>query len=112
MSQPILVVDDEPAIADAVADRLRSDGYEVAVVHDGLAAVAYCEATPPDLMVLDLMLPGLDGVEVCRRVHQQSPVPVLMLTARTDETDLLVGLGVGADDFMTKPCSMRELTAG
>ncbi len=111
MSQRILVVDDEPAIADAVADRLRSDGFDVAVVHDGPAAVASCTATPPDLMVLDLMLPGMDGVEVCRQVHQHAPVPVLMLTARTDETDMLVGLGVGADDYMTKPCSMRELTA-
>lgn len=78
---------------------------------DGPAAVDAAEAWQPDLMILDVMLPGFDGLEVCRRVQAQRPVPVLMLTARDDETDMLVGLGVGADDYMTKPFSMRELVA-
>ena len=78
---------------------------------DGPAAVDAAEAWQPDLLVLDVMLPGFDGLEVCRRVQADRPVPVLMLTARDDETDMLVGLGVGADDYMTKPFSMRELAA-
>jgi DNA-binding response OmpR family regulator len=107
----VLVVEDEPAIAQAVVTRLRSEGWETAVVHDGVAAVALAEQLRPDLVVLDVMLPGLDGLEVCRRIQARRPVPVLMLTARDDETDMLVGLGVGADDYMTKPFSMRELVA-
>jgi DNA-binding response OmpR family regulator len=107
----ILVVDDEAVIADAVAARLRSEGLEVEVASDGPSAVARCAELRPDLVVLDLMLPGFDGLEVCRRIQQQRPVPVLMLTARDDETDVVVGLGVGADDYLTKPFSMRELVA-
>ena len=109
--QRILVVEDEPTIAQAVAARLVADGFEVRVVADGPAAVDRFRADRPDLVVLDLMLPGLDGLEVCRRIQAERPVPVLMLTARDDETDLLVGLAVGADDYLTKPFSMRELTA-
>lgn len=107
----ILVVEDEPAIADSIAARLRAEGFGVAVAYDGPAGVAAAEAEPPDLVVLDVMLPGFDGLEVCRRIQAQRPVPVLMLTARADETDMLIGLGVGADDYLTKPFSMRVLTA-
>jgi DNA-binding response OmpR family regulator len=107
----ILVVDDESAIAEAVAARLRSEGLLVEIAGDGPSAVSRCDELRPDLVVLDLMLPGFDGLEVCRRIQQQRPVPVLMLTARDDETDVVVGLGVGADDYLTKPFSMRELVA-
>jgi DNA-binding response OmpR family regulator len=107
----VLVVDDEPTIATSVAARLRAEGFTVDVAHDGPSAVASAEAQRPDLVVLDVMLPGFDGLEVCRRIQAQHPVPVLMLTARDSETDLLVGLAVGADDYMTKPFSPRELAA-
>jgi DNA-binding response OmpR family regulator len=107
----ILVVEDEPTIARSVADRLVAEGFEVRVAADGPTAVEDFQAYRPDLVVLDLMLPGFDGLEVCRRIQADRPVPVLMLTARDDETDLLVGLAVGADDYLTKPFSMRELTA-
>jgi DNA-binding response OmpR family regulator len=107
----ILVVEDERAIADAVAARLRAEGFLVQVVGDGPSAVAAVRQSPPDLMILDIMLPGFDGLEVCRRIQAERPVPVLMLTARDDETDQLVGLAVGADDYMVKPFSMRVLAA-
>ncbi len=107
----ILVVEDEPTIADAVASRLRSEGYQVEVAVDGPSAVEKSTALSPDLIVLDLNLPGFDGIEVCRRVHTYRQIPVVMLTARDDETDMLVGLGVGADDYLTKPFSPRELVA-
>jgi DNA-binding response OmpR family regulator len=107
----ICVIEDEEVIAAAVAARLRAEGFAVEVACDGPAGVALCERVRPDLVVLDLMLPGLDGLEVCRRVQRDRPVPVLMLTARDDEADMLVGLGVGADDYMTKPFSQRELVA-
>jgi DNA-binding response OmpR family regulator len=107
----VLVVDDDATIADAVAARLRSEGFEVTTAADGPGAVAAAEEGRPDLVVLDVMLPGLDGLEVCRRIRALSDVPVLMLTARAEETDLLVGLGVGADDYLGKPFSMRELVA-
>jgi DNA-binding response OmpR family regulator len=107
----VLVVDDEVTIAEAVAARLRSEGFDVVMAHDGPAAVAVCRAEIPDLVVLDVMLPGFDGYEVCRRIQQDRRVPVIMLTARTDETDVLVGLGVGADDYIVKPFSHRELVA-
>jgi DNA-binding response OmpR family regulator len=107
----ILVVEDEPTINQAVTDRLRAEGFAVDQAHDGPAAVAAFERHRPDLVVLDIMLPGFDGLEVCRRVQAIQPVPVLMLTARSDETDLLVGLAVGADDYVTKPFSMREVVA-
>jgi DNA-binding response OmpR family regulator len=107
----ILVVEDEVTIAESVAARLRAEGFEVDIAYDGPSAVALAVETAPDLIVLDLMLPGFDGLEVCRRVQAHRPVPVLMLTARDDETDLLVGLAVGADDYLTKPFSIRELAA-
>ena len=107
----VVVVEDEPVIADAVAARLRADGHRVEIAADGPAGVALCRRVRPDLVVLDLMLPGLDGWEVCRQVQAERPVPVLMLSARDDETDVVVGLRVGADDYMTKPFSPRELSA-
>jgi DNA-binding response OmpR family regulator len=111
MARRILVVEDEALIADAVAARLRSEGFEVHVTGDGLAAVEQARTWDPHLVILDLMLPGLDGLEVCRRIQRDRHVPVLMVTARDDETDLVVGLAVGADDYLTKPFSMRELVA-
>lgn len=110
-ARTIAVIEDESSIAAAVAARLRSEGYRVETAGDGLAGVALCEDLRPDLVVLDLMLPGLDGLEVCRRIQRERAVPVLMLTARDSETDLVVGLEVGADDYLTKPFSARELVA-
>ena len=107
----VLVVEDEPVINEAVADRLRAEGFSVEQAYDGPGAVEKHAATRPDLVVLDVMLPGFDGLEVCRRIQAQQPVPVLMLTARDDEADILVGLAVGADDYLTKPFRMRELVA-
>ncbi|WP_406643322.1 response regulator [Amycolatopsis sp. WGS_07] len=107
----MLVVEDDLTIAASIDARLRAEGFSVEVAHDGPAAVEAEAATSPDLVVLDVMLPGFDGLEVCRRIQARRPVPVLMLTARADETDLLVGLGVGADDYLTKPFSMRVLSA-
>ncbi len=110
-STRVVVVEDEPTIARAIADRLVAEGWAVTVAGDGPSGVEAVRRTEPDLVVLDVMLPGFDGLEVCRRIQADAPVPVLMLTARDDETDMLVGLGVGADDYMTKPFSMRELVA-
>ena len=107
----VLVVEDDRTIARAVTDRLDAEGFEVRQAYDGPVAVALAADWAPDLVVLDVMLPGYDGLEVCRRIQADRPVPVLMLTARDDETDVLVGLGVGADDYLTKPFSMRELVA-
>ncbi|HVK25990.1 MAG TPA: response regulator transcription factor [Actinokineospora sp.] len=107
----VLVVEDEQTIAESVAARLRAEGFDVDLAHDGPQGVAIAARTKPDLVVLDVMLPGFDGLEVCRRIQAERPVPILMLTARDDETDLLVGLAVGADDYMTKPFSIRELAA-
>jgi DNA-binding response OmpR family regulator len=107
----VVIVEDEPAIADALAARLRAEGFAVEVARDGPSGVELCERIRPDLVVLDVMLPGIDGHEVCRRIQRERPVPVLMLTALDAETDLLVGLGVGADDYMTKPFSQREFVA-
>jgi DNA-binding response OmpR family regulator len=112
VEQPtIVVIEDEPAIADAVAARLRADGFAVELAADGPRGVELCLRVRPQLVVLDLMLPGFDGLEVCRRIQAEWPLPVLMLTARDAETDVLVGLGLGADDYMTKPFSPRELSA-
>jgi DNA-binding response OmpR family regulator len=110
-SRRIAVIEDEETIAAAVAARLRTEGFDVAVAHDGPEGVDLVRRFAPDLVVLDLMLPGLDGLDVCREIQRDRPVPVVMLTARDSETDKLVGLGVGADDYMTKPFSPRELVA-
>ena len=107
----ILVVDDEPTILAALATRLRAEEFLVETAVDGPSAVAAAAASEPDLVVLDVMLPGFDGLEVCRRIQAVRSTPVLMLTARSDETDMLIGLGIGADDYLTKPFSMRELVA-
>ncbi len=111
MGRTIVVVEDEELIAASIAVRLRAEGFEVETAADGPSGVDLCLRLDPDLVVPDLMLPGYDGLEVCRRIQAERPVPVLMLTARDTETDVLVGLGVGADDYMTKPFSTRELVA-
>jgi DNA-binding response OmpR family regulator len=107
----VLVVEDEPMVAEVVERYLRRDGYSVRIAHDGHAALADATTYAPHLVVLDVMLPGIDGLEVCRLLRQRSSLPVIMLTARTEEVDKLVGLGVGADDYVTKPFSPRELAA-
>ena len=111
MARRIAVIEDDDIIATAVAERLRSEGFEVDVAGDGPTGVALVTATAPDLVVLDVMLPGFDGFEVCRRIHRDRAVPVIMLTARDDEADQLVGLATGADDYLTKPFSPRLLVA-
>ena len=105
----ILVVDDDPTVSDVVARYLRREGYEVTLVGDGPSALESAAAESPDLVVLDIMLPGLDGLAVCRTLRERSPVPVILLTALGNETDRIVGLEVGADDYVTKPFSPREL---
>src|SRR5919106_5586025 len=110
-ARTILVIEDEATIAASVAARLRREGYRVETAGDGPSGVEACRSLRPDIVILDVMLPGMDGLEVCRQIQRDRPVPVLMLTARDDETDMLVGLGVGADDYMTKPFSPRELVA-
>jgi len=107
----ILVVDDEQPIVELVASYLAAEGFAVHRAHDGPSALIMARSLRPDLVVLDVMLPGIDGVEVCRRLHQETAVYVLMLTARAEEVDKLIGLSVGADDYMTKPFSPRELVA-
>src|SRR5687768_3757216 len=110
-TRSVVVVEDEAAIAMAIATRLEQEGFRVATANDGPSGVATCLRLEPDLVILDLMLPGFDGLEVCKRIQEDRAVPVLMLTARDAEKDVLIGLGVGADDYMTKPFSMRELVA-
>ncbi len=107
----LLVVEDDRAIADAITRRLVSEGYLVDTVHDGAAAVRACAEVAYAVVVLDVSLPGIDGLEVCRRVQAREPVPVLMVTARDEEADRLIGLAVGADDYLVKPFSPRELVA-
>ena len=106
-----LVVDDERALAELVGSYLKRDGFEVALAHDGQEAIERAREVDPDVMVLDLGLPLLDGVEVCRAVRTFSDCYIVMLTARTEEIDKLIGLSVGADDYLTKPFSPRELLA-
>lgn len=110
-AERVLVVEDELMVAEVVERYLRRDGYEVRVVHDGYNAMTAFDQFSPDLVVLDLMLPGIDGMEVCRRVRSRSETPIIMLTARGEELDKLLGLGLGADDYVTKPFSPRELAA-
>ncbi len=107
----ILVVDDERNLVELIASYLRADGYAVLTAYDGPAALEVARRERPDLVVLDIMLPALDGLEVCRRLRQFSDAYVVMLTARGEEVDKIVGLSVGADDYVTKPFSPRELVA-
>jgi DNA-binding response OmpR family regulator len=107
----ILVVEDDLTLLETLEYNLAGEGYEVVTAADGLTALEVAREEQPDLIVLDLMLPRLDGFEVCRILRRETSVPILMLTARTDEVDRVVGLEVGADDYLTKPFSMRELLA-
>ena len=107
----ILVVDDEPTLIATLRYNLEREGYEVITAQDGESAVALGRAPRPDLVLLDLMLPGLDGLQVCRLLRREMQVPILMLTAKGDEVDKVVGLEMGADDYVTKPFSMREVVA-
>jgi DNA-binding response OmpR family regulator len=111
VQRSVLVVDDEPKIVEVVGDYLRNAGFSVTTAADGDSAVAAARARPPDLVVLDLGLPGLDGLDVARELRRTSPVPIIMLTARGEETDRVLGLELGADDYLVKPFSPRELLA-
>ena len=111
MSQTILVVDDEARIVKLVRDYLERAGFGVLGAHDGETALAIARREQPDLIVLDLMLPGVDGLDICQRLRRESGVPIIMLTARVEEADRVVGLELGADDYITKPFSPRELVA-
>jgi len=111
MSETILVVEDEPSLQETLVYNLEKQGYKVEASGDGNLAIQAAHRLQPDLVILDIMLPGLDGFEVCKVLRRESTVPILMLTARDDEIDRVVGLEVGADDYLTKPFSMRELLA-
>ncbi len=111
MPENILLVDDEPTLRDTLAYNLRNAGYEVSTAADGSAALEQAREEMPDLVILDLMLPEIDGLTVCRSLRQVSDVPILILTARTGELDKIVGLESGADDYLTKPFSLGELQA-
>ena len=111
MPEKILVVEDEPSLQETLAYNLKKQGYEVSTSGDGRLAVDQARSFQPDLVILDVMLPGMDGFEVCKILRKESNIPILMLTARDDEIDRVVGLEIGADDYLTKPFSMRELMA-
>jgi DNA-binding response OmpR family regulator len=111
VAEKILIVEDEPVLLETLEYSLERQGYEVVTSINGLKALSVARQERPDAIILDIMLPGMDGLEVCRILRQEMSVPILMLTARTDEIDKVVGLEVGADDYMTKPFSMRELLA-
>jgi DNA-binding response OmpR family regulator len=111
MAEKVLVVEDDPSLLETLEYSLTRNGYTVCTAKDGPGALVVARREEPDLIVLDVMLPGLDGFEVCRTLRQDTNVPILMLTARVDEVDKVVGLEVGADDYLTKPFSMRELLA-
>ncbi|MFC3383992.1 response regulator transcription factor [Couchioplanes azureus] len=111
MCAHVLVAEDDPRQAEVLRRYLEAEGHEAVVVHDGRSALERARRDPPDLLVLDVMMPGLDGLNVCRKLRQESDLLVLMLTARSTEDDLLLGLELGADDYLTKPYSPRELVA-
>jgi DNA-binding response OmpR family regulator len=111
MPKKILLVDDEPEIIEICRDYLKASGYDVVTANDGLQGLAFTRFEKPDLVVLDLMLPKMGGLDVCREIRRESNVPIIMLTARVEEADKLIGLEIGADDYMTKPFSPRELVA-
>jgi DNA-binding response OmpR family regulator len=111
MVKKILVIDDEPKIVEICQDYLMKAGFEVAHSYDGQTGLAMAQKIQPDLVVLDLMMPGMDGLDVCRELRREGNIPIIMLTALVEETDKLIGLEMGADDYMTKPFSPRELVA-
>lgn len=111
MERKILVIEDEQNINDILSFQLSKDGYKTISAFDGVSGLEMALTQNPDLILLDVMLPGLDGYEVCKKIREQSNVPIIMLTAREDEVDKVLGLELGADDYMTKPYSNRELTA-
>jgi len=111
MNETILVVDDEPKIVKLARDYLEKSGFRVISAGDGNTALSAARRDKPDLIVLDLMLPGMDGLDVCRALRRESDVPIIMLTARSEESDQLIGLELGADDYITKPFSPRALVA-
>ena len=111
LAKHVLIVDDEKRIREVVEYALQKDGFRVSSAADGLAALAAVERDPPDLVVLDVMLPGLDGLSVCRKIRSQRQTPILFLSARADEVDRIVGLELGGDDYLVKPFSPRELVA-
>ena len=110
-AKTVLVVEDEPSLSSTLSYNLRKNGFEVLVAADGVAGLQEARRAKPDVIVLDLMLPKMDGLEVCRRIRAESDVPILMLTAKSEELDKVVGLEMGADDYLTKPFGMRELMA-
>ena len=111
MTETILIIEDEPKVARLARDYLEKNGYRVLVANDGNSGLAMARREKPDLLVLDLMLPGMDGLDVCRALRRESDLPIIMLTARAEETDRLIGLEIGADDYISKPFSPRELVA-
>jgi len=111
MSKTILVVDDEPKIVDICRDYLSAAGFKVITAADGTRGLSLARNEKPDLVVLDLMMPGMDGLDVCRQLRREGTMPIVMLTARVEESDKLIGLELGADDYITKPFSPRELVA-
>ncbi|HOQ15816.1 MAG TPA: response regulator YycF [Defluviitaleaceae bacterium] len=111
MAQKILVVDDEKSIADIIAYNLEKEGYEVLIAYDGEEALDLVFSEDPDLILLDIMMPKIDGFQVCRKIREKKETPIVMLTARAEEVDKVLGLELGADDYVTKPFSVRELMA-
>jgi DNA-binding response OmpR family regulator len=111
MPKKILLIDDEPEILEICRDYLKASGYDVVTAKDGAQGLACARREKPDLIILDLMMPEMDGLDVCRAIRRESDVPIIMLTARVEETDKLIGLELGADDYVTKPFSPRELVA-
>lgn len=111
MPLKILIVEDEPKLASLESDYLVQSGYETAIISNGLEVLPYIQTTPPDLILLDLMLPGKDGMEICKEIRQFSNIPIIMITARVEEIDRLLGLELGADDYICKPFSPREVVA-
>ena len=111
MNETILIIEDEPKVARLARDYLAQGGFQVLTAADGVTGLAMARRESPELVVLDLMLPGMDGLDVCRALRRESDVPIIMLTARSEEADRLIGLELGADDYVTKPFSPRELVA-
>ncbi|GAA4783170.1 response regulator transcription factor [Corynebacterium canis] len=111
MNATILVVDDDPAISEMLSIILESEGFNIVAVMDGAEAVSTAERVQPDLILLDLMLPGMNGIDICRTIRQTSSVPIVMLTAKTDTVDVVLGLESGADDYVNKPFKPKELVA-